>query len=269
MRRAAPWTTSPGASRPATMTIRKARQTRSAGMAGAAARVHDDVLADDRIRMQELTRDLDARATTDTLTGLHNRLYFDQTLASEMVRFERYGTPLSLILYDIDHFKRVNDTYGHLAGDKVLVQLARFVPNLMRKTDVLARWGGEEFIVLAPGSGGPMAFRAAEKLRDAVGQVTFEDVGTVTCSFGVAQWAPGESATEFIARADQALYQAKASGRNQVVLAPQSDTIDAGMSPGAGACVRCRQSCTPGYDHAATLGQRGVHSPRWGAAVLL
>jgi diguanylate cyclase (GGDEF)-like protein len=193
--------------------------------------VHDDVLADNRIRMQELTRDLGTKATTDTLTGLHNRLDFDQTLASEMVRSERYGMPLSLILYDIDHFKRVNDTYGHLAGDKVLIQLARFVPNLIRKTDFLARWGGEEFIVLAPGSGGPMAFQAAEKLRDAVGQVIFEDVGTVTCSFGVAQWAAGETAAEFIARADEALYQAKANGRNQVVLAPQSGTIDAGASP--------------------------------------
>jgi diguanylate cyclase (GGDEF)-like protein len=188
--------------------------------------VRDDVLADNRIRMQELTQDLGSKASTDALTGLHNRLSFDQTLASEMVRSERYGTPLSLILCDIDHFKRVNDTFGHLAGDKVLVQLARFVPNLIRKTDFFARWGGEEFIILAPGSGGPMAFQAAEKLRDAISQVIFEDVGTVTCSFGVAQWARGESAAEFIVRADEGLYQAKANGRNQVVLSPQSGTIE-------------------------------------------
>jgi len=195
--------------------------------------VRDDVLADNRIRMQELTQDLGAKASTDALTGLHNRLSFDQMLAGEMVRSERYGTPLSLILCDIDHFKRVNDTFGHLAGDKVLVQLARFVPNLIRKTDFFARWGGEEFIILAPGSGGPMAFQAAEKLRDAISQVTFEDVGTVTCSFGVAQWAPGESAAEFIVRADEGLYQAKANGRNQVVLSPQSGTTDAELGPAA------------------------------------
>jgi len=188
--------------------------------------IHDDVLADNRIRLQELTHDLGMKAATDPLTGLHNRLNLDQALAREMERSQHYGTPLSLILYDIDHFKRVNDTYGHLAGDKVLIQLSRFVPNLIRTTDFLARWGGEEFIILAPGSGGPMAFQAAEKLRDAVGQVVFEDVGAVTCSFGVTQWVPGETAAEFIARADEALYQAKANGRNQVVLAPQSGAIN-------------------------------------------
>lgn len=193
--------------------------------------VHDDVLADNRIRLQELTQDLGMKATTDPLTGLHNRLNFDQALTGEMERSQRYGTPLSLILYDIDHFKRINDTYGHLAGDKVLIQLSRFVPNLIRTSDFLARWGGEEFIILAPGSGGPMAFQAAEKLRDAVGQVIFEQVGTVTCSFGVAQWVPGETAADFVARADEALYRAKANGRNQVVLASQSGSIRPGASP--------------------------------------
>lgn len=191
--------------------------------------VHDDVLADNRIRMQELTRDLGMRAATDPLTGLHNRLNFDQALSVEIERSQRYGTPLSLILYDIDHFKRINDTYGHLAGDKVLVQLSQFVPELIRKTDLLARWGGEEFVILAPGAGGPMAFQAAEKLRDAVGQIVFEGVGTVTCSFGVAQWLSGESAAEFIARADEALYRAKANGRNQVAMAPQSGSINVGL----------------------------------------
>ena len=193
--------------------------------------IHDDVLADNRVRLQELTQDLGMKAATDPLTGLHNRLKFYQALALEMERSERYGTPLSLILYDIDHFKRVNDTYGHLTGDKVLVQLSRFVPNLIRTTDFLARWGGEEFVILVPGSGGPMAFQAAEKLRDAVGQVVFEDVGTITCSFGVTQWVPGETSAEFIARADEALYHAKANGRNQAVLAPPSGAINAGVSP--------------------------------------
>lgn len=193
--------------------------------------VHDDVLADNRIRMQELTQVLGTKAATDPLTGLHNRFSFDEALTREMERSQRYDTPLSLILYDIDHFKRVNDIYGHLVGDKVLVQLSRFVPNLIRTTDILARWGGEEFVILTPGSGGAMAFQAAEKLRDAVGQVVFEQVGTVTCSFGVAQWVPGETAEEFIARADVALYQAKINGRNQVVLAPPSGAIDVGRSP--------------------------------------
>jgi diguanylate cyclase (GGDEF)-like protein len=190
--------------------------------------VHDDVLTDNRIRLQELTLDLNLKASTDPLTGLHNRLKLDQSLVIEMARAERYGTPLSLMFYDIDHFKRVNDTHGHLVGDKVLIQLSRFVPNLIRKSDMLARWGGEEFVILAPGSGGPMAFQAAEKLRDAVGHVVFDEVGSVTCSFGVAQWIPGETMAQFIARADSALYRAKANGRNQVVLAPPSGSIDIG-----------------------------------------
>lgn len=193
--------------------------------------VHDDVLADNRLRMQELTRVLGTKAATDPLTGLHNRLNLDEVLLREMERSRHYGTPLSLILYDIDQFKRVNDTYGHLTGDKVLVQLARFVPNLIRKTDFLARWGGEEFVILTPDADGLMALQAAEKLCDAVGHVIFEAVGTVTCSFGVAQWEPGESAAEFIARADDALYQAKANGRNRVVLAPQSRMADTTSTP--------------------------------------
>jgi len=100
----------------------------------------------------------------------------------------------------------------------VLTQLSRFVPNLIRNTDLVARWGGEEFVILAPGADGPMALQAAEKLRDAIGQVVFVEVGTVTCSFGVAQYAQADTAAAFISRADDALYRAKISGRNQVVL---------------------------------------------------
>jgi diguanylate cyclase (GGDEF)-like protein len=180
--------------------------------------IHDSVQMDNRLRLQELARDLGLQATTDSLTGLPNRLAFDRALASEMLRSDRYKTPLSLILYDVDHFKSVNDTYGHQVGDKVLIQLSQFVPNLIRNTDFLARWGGEEFAILVPGCGGPMVFQAAEKLRDAVGQVVFGEVGAVTCSFGVAQYAEGDTAATFISRADDALYRAKLNGRNQVAL---------------------------------------------------
>jgi diguanylate cyclase (GGDEF)-like protein len=188
--------------------------------------VHDDVLADNRVRLQELTDDLGLRASTDSLTGLHNRQKLDQVLAIEVARSARYNTLFSLVLYDIDHFKRVNDTYGQLVGDRVLMQLSRFVPNLLRSSDFLARWGGEEFIILIPGADGPMAFQAAEKLRDAIGQVMFDGVGSVTCSFGVAQYVPGETAAELTARADAALYRAKANGRNQAVLAPLPGIFD-------------------------------------------
>jgi diguanylate cyclase (GGDEF)-like protein len=183
--------------------------------------VHDQVQLQSRLKLQELAQSLGVKATTDPLTGLHNRLKLGSTLSDEILRANRYQTPLSLVLFDIDHFKKINDTYGHPVGDQVLIQLARFVPNLIRSTDLLARWGGEEFLILAPGSDGPMAFQAAEKLRDAIGSSVFQQVRSVTCSFGVAQYAPGETAAELIARADAALYRAKTNGRNQVTLAPQ------------------------------------------------
>jgi diguanylate cyclase (GGDEF)-like protein len=183
--------------------------------------VHDQVQLESRLKLQDLAQSLGVKASTDPLTGLHNRLKLGSTLSDEILRVDRYKTPLSLVLFDIDNFKKINDTYGHPVGDQVLIQLSQFVPNLIRSTDLLARWGGEEFLILAPGSDGPMAFQAAEKLREAIGSLTFHQVRLVTCSFGVAQYAPGESAADLIARADAALYRAKTNGRNQVKLAPQ------------------------------------------------
>jgi diguanylate cyclase (GGDEF)-like protein len=183
--------------------------------------VHDQVQLESRLKLQDLAQSLGVKASTDPLTGLHNRLKLGSTLSDEIMRVDRYKTPLSLVLFDIDNFKKINDTYGHPVGDQVLIQLSQFVPNLIRSTDLLARWGGEEFLILAPGSDGPMAFQAAEKLREAVGSLMFHQVRLVTCSFGVAQYAPGETAADLIARADAALYRAKTSGRNQVKLAPQ------------------------------------------------
>jgi diguanylate cyclase (GGDEF)-like protein len=181
--------------------------------------IHDNVQMDKRLKLQELARDLRFQATTDPLTGLSNRLKFNQAFATEISRSMRYETPLSLVLYDIDKFKAVNDTHGHQIGDKVLVQLSRFVPNLLRNTDLLARWGGEEFVILTPGSDGEMAYQTAEKLRNAIEQVKFDEIGTVRCSFGVAQYVYGDTAETLISRADDALYRAKLKGRNRVELA--------------------------------------------------
>jgi diguanylate cyclase (GGDEF)-like protein len=188
---------------------------------GRGRRIHDDLQLDRRLKLQELARDLGIQATTDPLTGLHNRLKLGPSLVGEIQRAERYNTPLSLMLFDIDYFKKINDTYGHVVGDQVLVQLSRFVPTLIRGTDLLARWGGEEFLILLPGSDGPMAFQVAEKLREALGNLAFDEVGSITCSFGVTQYAAGETAAQFIARADGALYRAKSGGRNRTKLAPQ------------------------------------------------
>lgn len=196
---------------------------------GRGRRMHDDVQLDKRLQLQELAQDLRVKATTDPLTGLHNRFKLSPRLIDEMQRVDRYKTPLSLVMFDIDHFKKVNDTYGHPVGDSVLVQLSRFVLSQIRSTDLLARWGGEEFFILVPGLEGAMALQVAEKLRVAIGNTVFEGAGSVTCSFGVAQYASGETAAEFIARADAALYRAKASGRNQAELA-QPDSRSSGLA---------------------------------------
>lgn len=192
--------------------------------------VHDSVQLDKRVQLQELARELRFRATTDPLTGLSNRSKFDQALASEMLRSERYRTPLSLVVYDVDNFKDVNDSCGHLVGDKVLIQLSRLVSNLVRSGDVLARWGGEEFAILFPGSDGQMAYQATEKLREAIARTAFEGIGTVTCSFGVAQYVDGDTTETFISRADEALYRAKVEGRNRVELAPPPAVAESGRN---------------------------------------
>jgi diguanylate cyclase (GGDEF)-like protein len=192
--------------------------------------VHDNVQMEKRLNLQELARGLRFQATTDPLTGLYNRLEFDQALAKEMIRSARYKTPLSLILYDIDQFKAVNDSHGHQIGDKVLTELSRFVARDIRAGDVLARWGGEEFVIMLPGCDGTMAQKAAEKLRDAIGQFAFDVVGTVTCSFGVAYYVDGDTAETLLSRADEALYRAKINGRNRVELALPPAAADAGVA---------------------------------------
>jgi diguanylate cyclase (GGDEF)-like protein len=194
--------------------------------------IHDNVQMDKRLKLQELARDLRFQATTDSLTGLFNRLKFNQALAAEISRSMRYGTSLSLLLYDVDNFKTVNDTHGHQIGDKVLVQLSRFVPSLLRNTDLLARWGGEEFVILTPGADGEMAYQTAEKLRIAIEHARFDSIGMVTCSFGVAEYVQGDTADTLISRADDALYRAKLNGRNRVELAsrPPMDLVPAAWS---------------------------------------
>ena len=178
--------------------------------------VHDKIVLARRLELEEQTRKLDLQATTDPLTGIFNRLKFNQELAAEMARSGRYKTPLSVVMYDIDHFKAVNDTHGHQVGDRVLVGLCRIVAGRIRQTDVLARWGGEEFMILAPNCGGQQAFELAEKLRRLIEEFVFAEVGTVTCSFGVAQFQDSDTAETLTSRADAALYAAKRAGRNRV-----------------------------------------------------
>jgi len=189
---------------------------------GQERRLHDGIQMEKRLRLQELARDLGQQAITDRLTGLFNRLKFDQALASEMLRSQRYGVPLSLILFDVDNFKAINDAYGHQIGDRALMRLAEATAKLVRGADLLARWGGEEFALLTPGADGAAALKAAEKLRASIETLAVEEVGGVTCSFGVTQFSEDDSAEDFVGRADEALYLAKLRGRNRVEMVSRS-----------------------------------------------
>jgi len=166
----------------------------------------------ERKKMEEaLTR----LATTDTLTGIFNRGKIEESLRQEMARASRYGSPLTIILFDLDYFKKINDSLGHSIGDQVLQEVAAAVAGQIRETDVLGRWGGEEFMVLCPGTMADDAVTIAEKLRQQVERLPLG----VTISCGLAGCRPGESMDALINRADKALYAAKRAGRNLVRIA--------------------------------------------------
>ncbi len=164
-------------------------------------------------------RHLEFLAMTDPLTGAANRRRFDEALHAEIARSRHYAGPLSLIIFDIDHFKQVNDRLGHPVGDRALTQLAQRVSANIRETDVFARLGGEEFAILVSGCDADCACRFAEKLRCAIEQQAFPEVGTLTCSFGVAEYRKTDDEKALVKRADEALYRAKGAGRNRVVVA--------------------------------------------------
>jgi len=162
---------------------------------------------------------IEVLARTDSLTGLWNRRHFEDTVEIEIERARRYGTPLSLLTLDADHFKRINDSHGHHVGDDVLRKIAQLLGQQIRRSDLLCRWGGEEFMVLVPETDGDRAATMAEKIRQRVAAHEFEGVGRVTVSIGVGQAGRGETADAWLRRVDAALYQAKQRGRNRVVLA--------------------------------------------------
>ena len=157
-------------------------------------------------------------ATTDPLVKIANRLKFDTILEKQMEIFKRYGQPFSLIYFDIDHFKKINDELGHKVGDKVLIELAKTVSEEIRKSDTFARWGGEEFVIIAPKTKKEKAYEIAEKLREKIQNHDFKIGRKVTCSFGVTEVEKGDTTVTIITRADKALYKAKGAGRNRVVM---------------------------------------------------
>ncbi|MBC8212513.1 MAG: GGDEF domain-containing protein [Gammaproteobacteria bacterium] len=169
----------------------------------------------------------DARkqATIDALTGLNNRRGFDTTLQSYLDSYRASSSKFCLLLIDIDHFKLINDTYGHLVGDKVLVGLAKVLFKQIRKSDYLARFGGEEFAIILPDTPLDEAFVQAENIRKSIEKLrikhikTGQQIGQITISIGLARYLADDGALEIIERCDNALYKAKSSGRNKVSLA--------------------------------------------------
>ncbi len=164
---------------------------------------------------KRLEAELERFATHDRLTEIYNRAKLHALLEQAHAERERYETAFSLIMFDVDHFKSVNDTWGHLAGDSVLRELADRVRTVLRSTDHFARWGGEEFLVLATHTDAEGAWTLAERIRRVVEDKPFETVGGVTVSLGVAGAERGESLRRLEERADQALYRAKRGGRNR------------------------------------------------------
>ena len=180
--------------------------------------------------LQRAMDQLEQAASTDRLTGAWNRRRFEEAVLPEIALAHRRREPLSLLMFDLDHFKRVNDTYGHGVGDMVLVGTAQCIREQLRASDALVRWGGEEFLVMAPATRLEGAMGLAEKLRAALAARVFPGAGPITMSLGVAEYMLGEGLREWIDRADQALYQAKAGGRNQVQAAPASEPTEGGTA---------------------------------------
>ncbi len=176
-----------------------------------------ELIVGERTRqLVEKNKELEQLAVTDRLTGLYNRLFLDQVLEREFSTIGRHGTTFSLILLDIDHFKHVNDTYGHHAGDEVLKSISKILKESVRESDVVGRWGGEEFLILCPNTSHSDTLKIAEKLRLAIEQYDFASIGCRTASFGVASYQQGDTIATVEARADKALYLAKDKGRNCV-----------------------------------------------------
>ena len=159
---------------------------------------------------------LEKKAYFDKLTKIFSRTKFDDMLEYESKRSIRYETQLSLIICDIDYFKEVNDKYGHLVGDEVLKTITKEINKNIRDTDIFARWGGEEFVLLMPQTDLNSAKIVAEQLRSSLEKVSHKKVGVVTCSFGITTFIPTDTLKKFLGRADDSLYQAKQNGRNRI-----------------------------------------------------
>lgn len=181
-------------------------------------------MRDNDTQLREVNKLLEARAIKyeelsimDNLTGIFNRSKFELELRNEIKRVQRYNTDtFSLVFFDIDHFKSINDNFGHLEGDNVLREIAKLVEINLRGTDTLARWGGEEFVIIMPFTPLDLARIVAEKFRNTITEADFDVVSKITCSFGISEFKEDDTAQSIILRADKAMYMAKENGRNRV-----------------------------------------------------
>jgi diguanylate cyclase (GGDEF)-like protein len=175
---------------------------------------------DRRQQAEERAESMGRLAITDTLTHIMNRRGITVALLDAMAQSERYRTPLTVAMADIDHFKQVNDTYGHEAGDKVLAEIAGVLADGLRMPDKVGRYGGEEFLIIFPHTTLAQARKIADRIRVSVGKhrIAVDDTRLqLTISLGVTQFQRGEDLEQFLSRADRALYQAKEAGRNRVI----------------------------------------------------
>jgi diguanylate cyclase (GGDEF)-like protein/PAS domain S-box-containing protein len=169
-------------------------------------------------RLKEKVDEASYLATTDQLTHLHNRYSFESELEREMARAQRYSSPMSITLFDIDFFKAINDNFGHSAGDNVLARVGDAIRHCTRKTDIAARWGGDEFAIIFPEADLQHAVSITEKLLRCLQGITLADDTSLSSSFGVTQYVEGDSRDTMMWRADKALYAAKSGGRGAVMV---------------------------------------------------
>lgn len=169
--------------------------------------------------LHDANKVLEQLSVTDHLTKAYNRGFLDKVTANEAQRADRYDSTVSFILFDLDDFKKVNDTYGHLVGDEVLIKCVEWIQRTIRQTDTFGRWGGEEFVLICPNTNLEDAFKIADKIRIGVSNLAISSKHRQTISAGVACYKPKEGVSPWISRADKALYRAKEQGKNQVVCA--------------------------------------------------
>ena len=187
--------------------------------------IKNTMLEDEIRQRQKAEEELVELANIYALTSIANRRKFDEALQYEMGRDKRYHNKLSLIFCDLDHFKRVNDTHGHKIGDEILKEFTQLISANIRNTDIFARWGGEEFVLLLPDTNIETATLTAEKLLIEIERHAFPYVGRMTASFGITELFEDDTETSFIKRADDALYMAKERGRNRIEALPRSKKI--------------------------------------------